>query len=62
MASILTKYLEGLLRLNREQIPDESDLPHTFKCECDVKWVANGLKSQPCWACGTPVKPTCFHI
>lgn len=49
-------------RVKLEKTPEEIDLPHTYKCECDVKWVAKGLELQPCWACGKPVKPDCFHI
>ncbi len=46
----------------RKHIPEELDLPHTFRCEtCEVKWVENGLESQPCWNCSELVIPMCYH-
>lgn len=51
-----------IFRRNLEKIPEESDLPHTYKCECDSHWVENGLNPRPCWACGTLVTPKCLHI
>lgn len=52
----------GKHRKKVEVIPDESELPHTFKCECEVEWHENGVEPRPCWACGTLVTPKCYHM